>query len=135
MSERILIRSLVSDAAFRAAVVPRLRISPVLESYASHGILTVIFALHDTDPEFNFHALEARLDDIANHLLAETVFADSTEEVFTGDQAESYLRMLEAEERKVRMSLLRARLKQAERAGDMQEAFRLMQEMTDLQAG
>jgi pentatricopeptide repeat protein len=33
------------------------------------------------------------------------------------------------------MTILRARLKQAERAGNMTEAFRLMQEMTGLKNG
>ena len=52
--------------------------------------------------------------------------------MFTGEQADTYLRMLELEERKAAMEDLRVRLKQAERAGDMQEAFRLMQEMTSM---
>jgi DNA primase len=135
MSERILIRSLVADPEVRAILVPRLRVSPVLEGYASRAILAAIFALHDAEPEFSFHALEGRLDEGLNSLLAETVFADNTEEVFTCEQAESYLRMLELEERKAAMALLRTRLKQAERAGNMQEAFRLMQEMTEMRQG
>ncbi len=132
MSERILVRSLVADAEVRAVLVPRLRASPILESYASRAILAAIFALFDNEPDFTFHALEARLDEGLNSLLAETVLSDNTEEVFTLEHADSYLRMLDAEERKAAMGLLRVRLKQAERAGDMQEAFRLMQEMTEL---
>jgi hypothetical protein len=135
MTERILIRSLVADSGVRAILVPRLRVSPILDSYASRAILAAIFALNDTDPDFSFHALEGRLDEGLNSLLAETVFADNTEEVFTPEQAQSYLRVVELEERKAAMGHLRARLKQAERAGDMQEAFRLMQEMTELRQG
>ena len=132
MSERILVRSLVADAGVRAVLVPRLRASPILENYASRAILAVIFALHDSEPDFTFHALEERLDEGQNSLLAETVLADNTDEVFTREQADSYLRMLELEERKAAMGVLRVRLKQAERAGDMPEAFRLMQKMTEL---
>ncbi len=135
MSERILVRSLVADREVRDILVPRLRNSPILDAYASRSILAVIFTLHDTEPGFSFHALEGRLDEALNSLLAETVFADNTEEVFTREQAESYLRMLDMEERKAAMGELRTRLKQAERAGDMTEAFRLMQEMTGLQRG
>ena len=132
MSERILVRSLVADAEVRAVLIPRLRASPILESYGSRAILTVIFTLHDSEPGFTFHALEGRLDEGLNSLLAETVLADNTEEVFTQEQAHSYLRMLDLEERKAAMGVLRARLKQAEQAGDMPEAFRLMKEMTEL---
>ena len=132
MSERILVRSLVADAGVRAVLVPRLRASPILENYASRAILAMIFALHDSEPDFTFHALEERLDEGQNSLLAETVLGDSTDEVFTREQADSYLRMLELEERKAAMGVLRARLKQAERAGNMPEAFRLMQKMTEL---
>ncbi len=132
MSERILVRSLVADAGVRAVLVPRLRASPILENYASRAILAVIFALHDNEPDFTFHALEERLDEGQSSLLAETVLADNTDEVFTLEQADAYLRMLELEERKAAMGVLRTRLKQAERAGDMPEAFRLMQKMTEL---
>ena len=132
MSERILVRSLVADAGVRAVLVPRLRASPILENYASRAILAVIFALHDSEPDFTFHALEERLDEGQNSLLAETVLADNTDEVFTREQADSYLRMLELEERKAAMGVLRARLKQAERAGDMPEALRLNQELNNL---
>ncbi|MEO8129994.1 MAG: DNA primase [Bryobacteraceae bacterium] len=132
MTERILIRSLVADTEVREVLVPRLRTSPILENFACRGILAAIFALHDSSPEFTFHELEGRLDEALNSLLAETVLADNTEEVFTREQADSYLRMLEGEERKAAMGALRMRLKQAERNGDMKEAFRLMQEMTEL---
>jgi DNA primase len=132
MSERILVRSLVADPQIRAILVPRLRSSVLLPRYECRSILITIFALQDSDPDFSFHALESRLDDNQKHLLAEAVFADNTEEGYSPEQAEAYLRRLELDEREAAIAELRNQLKQAERNGDMQTAFRLMQEMTML---
>ncbi len=130
MSERILLRALVAGRGVRDILIPRLRCSVMLPKYGSRDILAAIFALHDSDPDFGFHALEGRLDEGQKSLLAEAVFADNTEEGYSREQADAFLRRLDADEKEAANAELRIRLKQAERSGDMQEAFRLMQEMT-----
>ena len=72
-------------------------------------------------------------DETHRTLLSRAVFADSSEEVFSRDQARLYLGVLDSEDAKLRAEGLRARLKQAERSGDMDEALRLNAELTALQ--
>ena len=78
--------------------------------------------------------MEARLTEESHKtLLSGAIFADSSEEVFSRDQARLYLSVLGSEDAKLRAEGLRTRLKQAERSGDMDEALRLNAEFTALQ--
>jgi hypothetical protein len=65
--------------------------------------------------------------------LSAALFAASSGEVFSQEQAMLYLGVLESEDAKLHAEELRSRLKQAERSGNWDEAFRLTAELTDLQ--
>ncbi|MGH9628711.1 MAG: DNA primase [Bryobacteraceae bacterium] len=134
-SERVLVRSLVSSHAVRQRLLPRLQSCAVLERFRCRPILDVMFALYAGEPEFSFADLEGRLEQNEKYLLAAAVFADNSDEVFTLEQAAAYLGVLETDEKHAQVSSLRVRLKEAERGGDMAEAFRLMQQMDEVQKG
>ncbi|MDQ2944452.1 MAG: hypothetical protein M3Y27_00640, partial [Acidobacteriota bacterium] len=84
-------------------------------------------------PESAFSALEARLSEGDRDLLAKVVFADELgEETRALDQALECLRTLENQNRDLHRTGLRDKIKSAERAGDMPEALRLMQQLNEL---
>jgi len=89
--------------------------------------------LHENGEDFSFPNLEVRLTEHMQKLLSAIFFADSNGEVFSREQAAAYVRVLDSEDRKLQAESLRARLKQAERSGDIPEAFRLEEELSRLQ--
>jgi DnaB-helicase binding domain of primase. len=131
--ERILLRSLVSSPEVRESLSETLSRSKVARGFATWPMLEVILELQRENPSWRFSDLEARLGEQDRNLLNSAILADNSEETFTLGQAEAYAGVLAAEEVQARIAELRNRLKDAERSGDMQEAFRLMEEMNGLQ--
>ena len=65
--------------------------------------------------------------------MAEAVFADSSgEELFTPEQAVSYLSVLEKEEKQAGVTELQSRLREAQRNNDLETAIRLTGEIDTL---
>jgi DNA primase len=132
-TERIMLRSLLAGREIREILVPQLRSSPLLPGWTTRNILQVLFSLHDSDPDFAFPDIEGRLEDRDKSLLLAVVFADNTDETFTPEQALTYLGIVQADERQAEINQIRLQLKQAERLGQMEEALRLMQILSELQ--
>ena len=79
---------------------------------------------------FRFSDLEGRLSDADRDLLSSAVFADEIlEEEKAAEQAMACLRSLKSQDPRSEAAALRARIKAAERQGDLQEAMRLAQEL------
>ena len=134
MSERVLLRSLLTDSEVRETLLVPLGSSEAVRTWPVWPVIRAVIELTDEGEPVTYPAVEARLVDEAHRtLLSRAVFADSSEEVFSRDQARLYLGVLESEDAKLRAEGLRARLKQAERSGDMNEALRLNAELTALQ--
>ncbi len=116
----------------REILIPRLQENGV-KKFGVQPILEKIFILHETQPEFGFHELQGRLEERELHLVTNAIFADTSSEMFTAEQAMAYVAVLEAEGRQARITILRTRLKEAERSGNLDEAFRLMAELGQMQ--
>jgi DNA primase len=131
--ERILLNVLVSNATVRAEILPRL-VPELTENFASHAIFEALRLLTDGGQDVSFAVLDARLGDTAKTLLHEIVAADEI-----GDdeaclaQAEACLRRLNEDFRRKRNTELKARVKNAERSGNFEEALRLMAELHSLE--
>jgi DNA primase len=131
--ERILLNALVSNAATRAAVLPRL-ISEMTAGFASREIFEALRILSESEQDVSFAVLDARLGETSRTLLHEIVAADEI-----GDdqaclaQAEACLRRLNEDFRRKRITELKARIKNAERSGNFEEALRLMAELHNLE--
>ncbi len=131
--ERILLNVLVSNVAVRAEILPRL-VPELTENFASHAIFDALRLLTDGGQDVSFAVLDARLGDTAKTLLHEIVAADEI-----GDdeaclaQAEACLRRLNEDFRRKRNTELKARVKNAERSGNFEEALRLMAELHSLE--
>jgi len=79
---------------------------------------------------WGYSDLEARLEEQDKALLASVVFADAMREQDASlEQALAFLPQLEHQERQARLAELRERVKAAERAGDIEQALRLTEEL------
>jgi DNA primase len=134
-TQRVLLRSLIASEEVRQVLVPKLMESGVTEKLMIRPVLEKIFVLHGEGERFGYAELEAQLEERFRKLLEIAVFADGSEEIFTREQAMAYLQLLEREEGQAQLAGLRANLKHAERAGDMEEAFRLMRQINELHRG
>lgn len=124
-SERILLRAVVNSAEIRAAVSSRLE--AIVETLALRRIFEALLA----DP--SFEELEGRLSESDRALLHQVFLADEMgEDTFTLAEAEQCLDRLENDAFNSRTSELRARVKAAEREGNLEEAIRLMTELNEL---
>jgi DNA primase len=131
--ERILLRSIVSDREVRNILIPAIRASAAARRFSIWPILEVISELTEDGDDCTFTVIESRLSETMQALLSGALFADSSDEIFSLEQAASYVRVLNMEDQKLQVESLRARLKEAERSGSTSEAFRLIEELNRLQ--
>ncbi len=131
--EKILLNALLANEEIRGEVIPRLKHLPEVDKFTTRRIFHAIFALHEKEEDFRFSALEGRLEESDRSLLASVVFADEVGgESDSIEQAAACLARLEAQAEESRRNELRLRVRDAERSGDMAEAFRLMEELNRL---
>jgi DNA primase len=128
--ESMLLNALLSSQEARRQILPRLAYMPAVQEFATRRIFQALLAVAEAQPQFSFAELEARLEDNDKQLLAAAVFADeSTEESQALEQALACLRELERAGRESQRSALRARVKEAERAGNLAEALKWTEEL------
>jgi DNA primase len=132
--ERILLKAVLSDAEACAAVLPQLAELAVVKRLATFRVFEAIQAAAAQGEVIEFSRIEARLDDSSKSLLHEAAFADdidgSGERV---DEAIACLRALESSDLDAQRSELRARVKAAERVGNLQEALHWNRELMQLE--
>ena len=128
-AERLLLNALLVSSEARAAVLPRLFELQVFQRLTARTIFEVLASVLVEGKALNFADLESRLQDRDRDLLSGVVFADEMGEDGNAlDQAMQCLRALEAQERELRRSSLRERIRTAERNGKFDEAMVLMEE-------
>jgi DNA primase len=128
--ERLLLNALLVSEGARSSVIPQLSEMMVVERFATKNVFRALFALHADGTEFRLSDLEGRLSDVDRDLLSTVVFADEAlEEEKAAEQALACLRSLKAQDPKSEVAALRARIKAAERDGNLDEAMRLAEEL------
>jgi DNA primase len=129
--ERMLLNGLLADAKMRGEIIHELESLETIAKSPSHRIFQAIFALDRSGGKVSFEEVNARLDDSDRNLLAEGVLRDdapaSREEVLA---AVASMRRAEDQHRRVQ---LKAKIKEAERAGNREEALRLTGELQSLE--
>jgi DNA primase len=129
--EQILLKALLADGAVRAAILPQLRGHAALERFATRRIFETLCGMEEPA---GYAALEARLDDRDSALLASIVIADELGgETDSLEHAQQCLHSLATVNRDARKAELRTLIRSAERTGDMQEALRVAQELSQLE--
>jgi hypothetical protein len=129
-TERLLLHSLLASEVARAQVIPELSGMPAVDRFVSKNVFYALFAIHSDGAPFRFSDLEGRLSEADRDLLSSAVFADEVlEEEKAAEQAMACLRSLKSQDPRSEAAALRARIKAAERQGNLEEAMRLAQEL------
>jgi len=128
--ERILLNLLLANEEARTHFLPRLRGMPGLAQFSTRRIFEAIFALDAGGRPLVFSELDARLEEGDRSLLASTVLADQSDgQLFSLEQGEACLLTLEGTQHESQRADLKAKVKQAERDGNLAEALRLSSEL------
>lgn len=132
--EKILLQLLLANPEARHELVPRLQELPAIEQFATRRIFQALFALDAGGGRIDYEELHARLEENDQELLASAVLRDETNEAGVSlPQGEACLRSLERSSLKGRLTALKTRVREAERAGDLNEALRLAEELRQLE--
>jgi DNA primase len=127
LDEKILLNLLVSSFEARKELIGRLENLPALERFATKRIFRTLFALEAGGETVTYEELHARLEEGDQNLLASAVLQDETNEAAISlSQGVVCLHRLERSGAQAQVTELKARVKEAERAGDQREALRLM---------
>jgi DNA primase len=131
--ERGLIHILLSDIEGREALIPEPENAGILDRLTTRRIFQAIRAVAAGAP-VTFDAVNARLEESDQSLLAEILFSEENgENSLDLDYGKRCLESLMRSEEQLRRSELKAQVKQAERAGDLREALRLAEELERLE--
>ncbi len=132
--ERILLRSLLFDQEARDTVLPQLVEMPALRRLATHKVFEAILSCAAQGEAVEFARVEGRLDDSSKSLLHEAAFADDMDvDGARVEEALACLKVLENSDLEAQRSELKARVKSAERAGNLQEALHWSKELLRLE--
>ena len=134
--ERLLLNLLLTNGDARSHLMPRLKHMPALAQFATRRIFEAIFALDEAGDPVMFADLDGRLEENDRVLLATAVLADETDSTALSlEQGESCLAALENSQRDGERAELKAKVRAAERGGDMAEALRLSAELSRIDRG
>jgi len=125
--ERMLLNALLSDAEARETIIAELRSLDAVNRFTTRRILQAIFALADAGERIGFDNVHARLEEADQNLLAEVVLNEEQE--VSQDAVGAALDSVRHTENRQAQEQLKIRIKELEREGKMEEAFRLMAEM------
>lgn len=131
--ERILLSSLLLYPELREEIIPQLRQTGGWRALRSHAVIEALAALWESEPEFGYADLEARLEENDRSLLSSLVFADEMQETNNIESARLNARrcveVLRRGELQSQLSLLRQRIKAAQQTGDLDLAMQLVEEL------
>lgn len=132
--ESILVNAFAASEEARAELMPALRRVRAVEQFATRRILEAMFAMAEAGAPFSFGELEGRLEEADKELLHRLVFSETAGQdagrLFA--LAADSVRTLERREGEARRAELKARARDAERAGNMAEALRIAGELDAL---
>jgi DNA primase len=127
-NDRMLIGLLIADEEARAEFIPELKKMAVIGDSPARKIYAAIFAMHDAHAPMHFGDLHARLDEGAQKMLAATLIGiESGDGEVTVDHGRSCLEALRMLNNRMEPAGIKIKIREAERAGNIVEALRLMQ--------
>jgi len=131
--EGILLNAMISSAEVRAEILPQL--SPdLIAEFTTREIFETLRLIVESGAAVTFSGLDARLSAGLQTLLHSVIAADDIDsEASSVALAQACLRKLESGAMKRRIDELRARIKAAEREGQIAEALELMAELGHLE--
>jgi len=132
--EKGLINVLLSDLEGRGALVAELEPIEILQRVAMRRIFQAVLAVHAAGLPLDYEAVNSRLEDADQNLLAATMMSGDAEgHDFTLEFGIQCLESLRRSDNLHRRQELKTRMKEAERTGNMPEWTRLAQELQRLE--
>ena len=128
--ERMLLSAVFGDDETRDEVMRELRSLESISGFASRRIFQAVLALANAGSEVSFDAVNARLEEADQHLLAVAVLRDDAEH--SPEEIHAALQRVRLSDRQQRTDQLRARIKELEREGKREQALQLMAELPRL---
>jgi DNA primase len=127
-NDRMLISLLLADEAACEEFIPELKEMAVVRDSPARKIYAALFAMHDSGAPMHFGDLHARLDEAAQKMLAASLIgAESGDAEMTIEHGRSCLEALRMLNSRMEPAELKIKIREAERAGNIVEALRLMQ--------
>ena len=131
--EKGLLSVLLSDAEGRGALIEELEGLGILDRLDTRRILQSVIAVYAAGAAVTFDAVSARLEEGDRRTLAQLAFAEDAEvHALTVEFGSRCLESLRRSGEQSRRMQLKARVKEAERAGNLAEALRVAQELQEL---
>jgi DNA primase len=125
--ERMLLVALLTNAELRAEMIGPLRSLQTIETLPSRRIFQAIFTAQEAGGRVGFDEINGRLEEADQNLLAQTVLNEDGE-ISREDVLAAMASMQRSEQQNLRAQL-KTRIGEAERAGRLEEAMRLAQEL------
>jgi len=134
--EGMLIKAILDSREVRHDVLPRLKAKNAFARFSAPKIFEVMVALREQQPDFGYGDVEARLEAKDKALLEAALLADEASEGTSAmEVAHACLRKLDLADRETKRAEIRAKIRDAERRGDMETALRLTDELRHLDRG
>ncbi|MFN7996209.1 MAG: DNA primase [Bryobacteraceae bacterium] len=133
-NEKLLLNLLIASPEARDELIPSLERLPAVEGFGSRRVFRTLFGLYAAGERIGYEELHARLEESDQELLATAVLLDETDQALISlDQGVQCLRSLERSSRKTELAALKARVREAERAGNIGEALRLAGQLRQIE--
>ncbi|MDQ6706551.1 MAG: toprim domain-containing protein, partial [Acidobacteriota bacterium] len=125
--DRILLNLLVSSEEARATFIPQLKQADIARHSSASRIYESIVALYDSGLPVDFNRLYERLEEPERERLSTALLSEAQENSI--DDGHACMESLRFSRRDSQRAELKARVREAERAGNFDEALRLMREL------
>jgi DNA primase len=129
--ERVLLNALLTKEEVRAEFVEDLQSMETLASSPARRIFEAIFTLVGAGVPFGYEEIHARLEEGDQNLLAHAVLEE--DEPYSREDILAAMERMWCAEKEHRRSQLKSKVKELERAGNWQEALRMMEELRNLE--
>ncbi len=128
--ELVLLNALLHEPALRAELVTEMKTMEAVSRFSTRRVFQAIFAIEAAGGRTSFEEVNARLEEADQNLFAHAVIRDDV--ISSREAALACLEGLRRSENQLRREQVKARIKEAERAGRWEEALRLGEELQRL---
>jgi hypothetical protein len=128
-TDKILLPLLVADADARERLLGHLRGITAIHQWKTAPVYEILIAMHDAEELVDFNSVHSRLPAALQDTFASIVL-DAP--LATAEDGLACIEALRREERETERRELKTKIREAERAGRVEEALRLMTELSRL---
>lgn len=129
--ERMLLIALLTEGELRAEMIGPLRSLQTIDTLPSRRIFQAIFALEEAGGRISFDAVNGRLEEADQILLAQAVLNEDGE--ISREEVVAAVASMQRSEQQILRVQLKTRIGESERAGRFDEAMRLTMELQGLE--